>query len=59
MKTDREKTQELLIAENQQITEKKLLEISEEHTIGEQLASYGIHEAYHAGQLEIIKQQLK
>jgi len=56
MKGDLEKTQELLLAEIQQITKEKLLKISEDQTIGEQLASYGIHEAFHAGELAIIRQ---
>ena len=41
------------------IAEEKLLEINEDQTIGEQLAGYGVHEAYHAGQIEITNNFLK
>lgn len=45
------KTQEMLLEAFDNITDQGLLKLAEGQTIGEQLAGYGIHEAYHAGEL--------
>ena len=58
MVVDLEKTQELLLEAIQLLTEDKLLDISEDQTIAEQLAGYGVHEAYHAGELTLLRQTI-
>lgn len=56
MVEDLDKTQEQLLAALDQVSSYKLQEFSDEKTIGEHLAFYNTHEAYHAGQLEILRQ---
>jgi len=56
---DLDNTQEQLMTILDQVTIEKLQEISGEKTIGEHLAFYNTHEAYHAGQLEILRQVIK
>ena len=59
MLIDLDQTQELLMNAIARITGHQLLELIEDQSMGEQLAGYGIHEAYHAGQIEILKQNLQ
>ena len=55
---DLDNTQEQLLAALDQVSREKLQEFSGEKTIEEHLAFYSSHEAYHAGQLEILRQML-
>jgi len=55
---DFDKTQEQLLMALDQVSREKLQETSGEKTIGEHLALYNSHEAYHAGQLELLRQIL-
>jgi hypothetical protein len=55
---DFDHTQEQLMKILGQVTKEKLQEISGEKTIGENMAFYNSHEAYHAGQLEILRKIL-
>ena len=59
MKTDLEKTQELLLKAFQNLSNEELEEKTGENSLGEDLAGYAIHEAYHAGELSEIKRLLK
>jgi hypothetical protein len=59
MKTDLEKTQEVLLEVIQKLNKENLEEKAGEGNLGEELAGYEVHEAYHAGQIEILKQILK
>ena len=56
---DFDNTQEHLLIALDRVKREKLQEINGEKTIGEHLAFYNSHEAYHAGQLEILRQVLK
>ncbi len=58
MCVDFDNTQEQLLMALDQVSSEKLQEISGEKTIGEHFAFYNSHEAYHAGQLEILRQVL-
>jgi hypothetical protein len=55
---DFDNTQEQLLMALDQVLKEKLQETSGEKTIGEHLAFYNSHEAYHAGQLELLRQML-
>jgi len=59
MRGDFDNTQEHLLIALDRVKREKLQEINGEKTIGEHLAFYNSHEAYHAGQLEILRQVLK
>ncbi|MCJ7734967.1 MAG: hypothetical protein MUP11_10505 [Anaerolineales bacterium] len=54
MKAALDQTQEAKLTAFREITEKQLQQASGDNTIGVQLAGYSIHEAYHAGELEIL-----
>jgi hypothetical protein len=54
-----EKTQIKLMAALQELTQEQLEESLGENTLGEELAGYAIHEAYHAGELAIIRGMIK
>lgn len=56
---DLDKTQEQLLKALLQTSQEKLQEINGEKTIGEHLAYYNSHEAYHADQLEILRQVIR
>ncbi len=58
LRRDLDRTQELLIAALDHYSEVEMTVIKEDLTIGEHLASYATHEAYHAGQLEILRRGL-
>ncbi|MGD8457353.1 MAG: DinB family protein [Anaerolineales bacterium] len=53
---DLEKTQEQLLQALDWVSDEKLSGMNGEKTIGGHLAFYNAHEAYHAGQLEIVRQ---
>ncbi len=55
---DLDRTQEQLLTALAQASAEDLQVISGDKTIGEQLAFYHAHEAYHAGQLELLRQIL-
>ncbi len=55
---DLDRTQEQLLTALAQVSAEDLDAISGDKTIGEQLAFYQSHEAYHAGQLELLRQML-
>lgn len=52
-------TQEALMASLEELTEEQLEEINGENSLGENLAGYAIHEAYHAGELAMIANWLQ
>ena len=52
-------SQEEFIAELQGLTDDLLMEPQGENSLGEELAGYAIHEAYHAGELAIIRNWLQ
>jgi len=56
--TDLDRTQDQLLAALAHIAEADLEVAKDGQTIGEQLVTYAAHEAYHAGQLEILRQGL-
>ena len=58
MQTDLDRTQETLLAALAQASEESLQVVSGERTIGEHLLLYNVHEAYHGGQLEILRHML-
>ena len=58
MKEDLEKTQDLLLEAIRTLTDQALEEKRGDNSLGEELAGYAVHEAYHAGGLGMIKQQL-
>jgi len=49
-----EKTQIKLLAALQELTQEQLEESLGENTLGEELADYAIHEAYHAGEMATL-----
>jgi uncharacterized damage-inducible protein DinB len=51
-------TQEQLLTALTRVTAGKLQETSGEKTVGEHLAFYNVHEAYHAGQLSVLRQMM-
>jgi len=55
LSSDLDKTQEQLLTVLDQVSRKKLQEISGKRTIEEHLIFYNSHEAYHAGQLEVLR----
>jgi len=55
---DLDRTQNQLLAALAQATASDLNVEKDGRTVGEQLATYAAHEAYHAGQLEILRQGL-
>ena len=55
MVADLASSQESLIKSFEKLTEEQLEKISGEDTLGKNLAGYAIHEAYHAGELTIIR----
>ena len=55
MVNDLRKTQDILMVTIKDLTEEKMQEVKDDQSIGEQLAGYAIHEAYHAGELGITK----
>jgi hypothetical protein len=55
MKGPLDKTQTSLIAAIQELTEEQMNQNSGQNTLGEDLAGYAIHEAFHAGELSIIR----
>ncbi|MCP4359439.1 MAG: DinB family protein [Chloroflexi bacterium] len=55
---DLDNTQEQLLMALDQVPREKLQEISGKKTIGKHIAFYNSHEAYHAGQLEVLCQML-
>ena len=58
MVADLASSQEALIKSLEKLTEEQLEEISGKNSLGENLAGYAIHEAYHAGELAIIRNWL-
>ena len=54
-----DETQTSLIAAIQEFTEEKINQNSGQNTLGEDLAGYAIHEAFHAGELGIIRHTIK
>ena len=56
---DFDKTQAQLLESLSRVSDEKLQEVSGEKTVGEHLAFYHTHEAYHAGQLEILRQVVR
>jgi len=50
-----DETQTSLIGAIQELTEEKINQNHGKNTLGEDLAGYAIHEAFHAGELGIIK----
>ena len=55
MKGVLDETQSMLMATIREITMEQLSETKGENSLGEELAGYAIHEAYHAGELVILK----
>jgi hypothetical protein len=55
---DLDRTQDQLLAALERVTMPDLDITKNGQTIGEQLTTYAVHEAYHAGQLEILRQGL-
>ena len=55
MKKILDQTQAALLSTIQEIKDEELQATSGENSLGEELAGYAIHEAYHAGQLGTIK----
>ncbi len=55
MLADLETTQEDLMKELQGLNDDLLLEPQGDNSLGEELSGYAIHEAYHAGELAIIR----
>lgn len=53
--TDLERTQDQLLAALARLTESDLNFKSDGQTVAEQLVTYATHEAYHAGQLEVLR----
>jgi len=53
---DLDRAQNQLLAALAQVTASDLDVEKDGQTVGEQLATYAAHEAYHAGQLEILRQ---
>ena len=47
-----------MLAALAQVTAPDLEVIKDEKTVGEHLTKYAVHEAYHAGQLGILRQEL-
>ena len=56
--TDLDRTQEQLLAVLANVPAERLDVISGDKSVGEHLAFYHAHEAYHAGQLEFLRQML-
>ncbi len=56
---DLDRTQEQLSAALARSTASDMQVERDSKTVGEQLTTYAAHEAYHAGQLEILRQGLK
>ncbi len=54
--TDLDRTQEQLLTALKRSTETDLEVVKEEKSVGEHLAEYAAHEAYHVGQLDILRQ---
>ena len=54
MKAVLTETQSLLIGVIREITNEQLSEITGENSLGEELAGYAIHEAYHAGEMATL-----
>ena len=54
MKAVLDETQSMLISAIREITNELLSEIAGENSLGEELAGYAIHEAYHAGEMAIL-----
>ncbi len=53
------RTQEQLLSALGRVSDEKLQETSGDRSIGAHLAFYNSHEAYHAGQLELLRQMLE
>lgn len=58
MIADLETTEDELLKALKDLTDDQLLEPSGENSLGENLAGYAIHEAFHAGELAIIRNWL-
>lgn len=56
---DFERTQEQLTAALERTEPTALLAIREDISIGQHLAEYALHEAYHAGQLDLLRQAVE
>ena len=54
-----EETQVPLLDVIKKMSEEQLMEIYGDNTLGEELAGYAIHEAFHAGELGILRHTLK
>ena len=52
-------TQEAMMTSLEELTEEQLEEINGENSLGENLAGYAIHEAFHAGELAMIANWLQ
>lgn len=59
MIADLTSTQEGLLMSIEELTEEQLAELNGENSLGENLAGYAIHEAYHAGELATIGKWLQ
>ena len=59
MKKAFENTQEHLLGAIRKLTAAELEEKNGENSLGESLAGYGIHEAFHAGELAVISNLLQ
>lgn len=58
LRTDLTRTQEQLLEALVGLTLSDMETLTDDGTVGEHLAEYAAHEAYHAGQLEILRQWL-
>jgi len=56
---DLDRTQNQLLAVLERVTAADLAVVKDNQAIGEHLIEYTVHEAYHAGQLEVLRQGIR